>query len=190
MKHIIEKFKSVNSLKINLENEITDIEFTIKEYSTLLGEKIRTNEEFSSDDPDFLELKAKLDGDTDKKSSDKKSSDKKKKSKKGVSDKWYDLNEIHIYNGIGLKGELELYFKAIDELKIKLENLRRTLSTLNNVIEKGLKEDMGCVVFKGTEGIVEIAFTKSTGIRQNFSLKSIYSGDAIPVTNIIKIGAL
>ncbi len=204
MKHIIEKFNSVNYLKINLETEITDIEFTIKEYSSLLGEKIRTNEEFSSDDPDFLELKAKLDGDTDKKSdkkssdkkssdkksSDKKSSDKKKKSKKGVSDKWYDLNEIHIYNGIGLKGELELYFKAIDELKAKLENLQRTLSTLNNVIEKGLKEDMGCVVFKGTEGIVEIAFIKSTGIRQNFSLKSIYSGDAIPVSNIMKIGAL
>ena len=80
--------------------------------------------------------------------------------------------------------------KKRDELKTKLENLQRTLSTLNNVIEKGLKEDMGCVVFKGTDGIVEIAFTKSTGIRQNFSLKSIYSGDAIPVTNIIKIGAL
>lgn len=67
MKHIVEKFNSIHSLKINLENEITDIEFAIKEYSTLLGEKIRTNEEFSSEDPDFLELKAKLDGDTDKK---------------------------------------------------------------------------------------------------------------------------
>jgi len=88
-----------------------------------------------------------------------------------------------------LKGELELYFKAIDESKSKLENLHRTLASLNNVIEKGLKGDMGCIAFKGTEGILEIAFLKSTGVRENFSLKSIYTGTAIPVENMIKIGA-
>ncbi len=204
MRTLIERFNSVNSLKTSLETEIEDTEFVIKEYSNLLGEKIRTNEESSADDPEFLELKAKLDGGSsdgkskDKKSKDKKSKDKKqektkspdkkKKSKKGVSDKWYNLNEILVYNGIGLKGELELYFKAIDELKAKLENLRRTLASLNNVIEKGLKGDMGCIAFKGTEGILEIAFLKSTGVRENFSLKSIYTGAAIPVENMIKIG--
>jgi len=214
LKNLIERFNSVNSLKINLEKEIEDTELVIKEYSDMLGNKIRTNEEFSADDPEFLELKAKLDGGSpddkskdkkskdkkskDKKSKDKKSkdkkqetkksSDKKKKSKKGVSDKWYNLNEILVYNGIGLKGELELYFKAIDESKSKLENLHRTLTSLNNVIEKGLKGDMGCVAFRGTEGILEIAFLKSTGVRENFSLKSIYTGTAIPVANMIKIG--
>jgi len=81
-----------------------------------------------------------------------------------------------------------LYFKAIDESKAKLENLQRTLASLNNVIEKGLKGDMGCIAFKGTEGILEIAFLKSTGVRENFSLKSIYTGPAIPIENIIKIG--
>ena len=209
MRTLIERFNSVNSLKISLETEIEDTELVIKEYSNLLGEKIRTNEELSADDPEFLALKAKLDGGSsdgkskdkkskDKKSKDKKSKDKKpektkspdkkKKPKKGVSDKWYNLNEILVYNGIGLKGELELYFKAIDELKAKLENLQRTLASLNNVIEKGLKGDMGCIAFKGTEGILEIAFLKSTGVRDNFSLKSIYTGAAIPVENMIKIG--
>ncbi len=209
MRTLIERFNSVNSLKISLETEIEDTEFVIKEYSNLLGEKIRTNEESSADDPEFLALKAKLDGGSsddkskdkkskDKKSKDKKSKDKKpektkspdkkKKPKKGVSDKWYNLNEILVYNGIGLKGELELYFKAIDELKAKIENLQRTLASLNNVIEKGLKGDMGCIAFKGTEGILEIAFLKSTGVRDNFSLKSIYTGAAIPVENMIKIG--
>ena len=206
---------------MNLEKEIEDTKFTIQEYSNMLGEKIRSNEESSADDPDFLALKAKLDGSSsdektddkktddkktdDKKTDDKKSDDKKekgkvkdaerkskvekkKKSKKGVSDKWYNLNEILVYNGIGLKGELELYFKAIDELKEKLENLQRTLSTLNNVIEKGLKEDMGCIAFRGNEGILEISFIKSTGVRENFTLKSIYTGNAIPVENMIKIG--
>ncbi len=209
MKNLIERFNSVNSLKISLEQEIEDTELAIKEYSNMLGEKIRTNEEYSADDPEFLALKEKLDGGSsdekskdkkskDKKSKDKKSKDKKpetkkspdkkKKSKKGVSDKWYDLNEILVYNGIGLKGELELYFKAIDESKSKLENLHRTLASLNNVIEKGLKGDMGCVAFRGTEGILQIAFLKSTGVRENFSLKSIYTGNAIPIANMIKIG--
>ncbi len=209
MRTLIERFNSVNSLKISLETEIEVTELEIKEYSNFLGEKIRTNEESTADDPEFLELKAKLDGGSsdgkskdkkskDKKSKDKKSKDKKpektkspdkkKKSKKGVSDKWYNLNEILVYNGIGLKGELELYFKAIDQLKAKLEILQRTLSSLNNVIEKGLKWDMGCVAFKGTEGILEIAFLKSIGVRENFSLKSIYTGAAIPVENMIKIG--
>lgn len=204
MKNLIERFNSIKSLKVNLENEITDTELIIKEYSNLLGEKIRANEESSADDPDFLALKEKLQGNSsddksknkkskDKKSKDKKeeikkSPDKKKKSKKGLSDKWFNLNEILVYNGMGLKGELELYFKAIDQLKSKLENLQRTLLTLNNVIEKGLKEDMGCVTFRGTEGILEIAFLKSTGTRENFSLKSIYTGAAIPVENMIKIG--
>ncbi len=209
MRTLIERFNSVNSLKISLEKEIEDTEQIIKEYSNLLGEKIRSNQESSADDPEFLALKAKLDGGSDDKSKDKKSkdkkskdkkskeekseikksSDKKKKSKKGVSDKWYNLNEIQVYNGIGLKGELELYFKAVDESKSKLENLRRTLASLNNVIEKGLKGDMGCVAFRGTEGILEIAFLKSTDERENFSLKSIYTGYAIPVANMIKIGA-
>ncbi len=200
---MIEKFNSVNSLKTNLEIEIEDTERIIKDYSNLLGEKIRINEESSSDDPEFLALKAKLDGDSsenkskDNKSKDKKSKDKtpktkrqdkKKKSKKGIGDKWYNLNEILVYNGMGLKGELELYFKAIDELKTKLENLRRILATLNNVIEKGLKGDMGCVAFKGTEGLLEIVFIKSAGMRETFSLKSIYTGAAIPIENMIKIG--
>jgi len=210
LKNLIERFNSIKSLKVNLEKEIVDTELIIKEYSNLLGEKIRTNEESSADDPEFLALKERLTGDsTDEKSKDKKSKDekskdkkskdekreikksqdKKKKSKKGLSDKWFNLNEILVYNGMGLKGELELYFKAIDELKSKLENLQRTLLTLNNVIEKGLKEDMGCVTFRGSEGILEIAFLKSTGARENFSLKSIYTGAAIPVENMIKIGA-
>ncbi len=204
MKKLIERFNSVNSLKINLEKEIEDTELIIQEYSNLLGEMIRSNESSSSDDPEFLELKAKLDGGSstdkskdkksennkskDKKSENNKSKDKKKKSKKGVSDKWFNLNEILVYNGIGLKGELELYFKAVDESKLKLENLHRTLTSLNNVIEKGLKGDMGCIAFRGTEGILEITFLKSTGVRENFSLKSIYTGPVIPIENMIKIG--
>ena len=223
MKNLIQQFNSISSLKTNLEKEIENTEIQIQEYSNILGEKIRINDEFSADDPDFIALKAKLTGNeestksknktaddktaddktaddktaddktADKKQKDKakevkKAADKKRKGKKGISDKWYNLNEILIYNGIGLKGELELYFKAVDELKTKLENLQRTLSTLNNVIEKGLKEDMGCIAFRGAEGTLEISFLKSSGMRKNYTLKSIYTGRAIPVANRIKVG--
>ena len=204
MKNLIEKFNSISLLKKSLEKEIEDTEFIINEYSNLLGEKIRSNEELALDDPEFLELKGKLDGSSpnessdskssDSKSSDSKSSDskkeskKRKRSKKGISDKWYDLNEVLVYNGMGLKGELELYFKTIEELKSKLDNLRRTILTLNNLIEKGLKKDMGCIAFRGIEGILQIAFLKSSGMRKTFSLKSKYSGSAISTENLIKIG--
>ena len=93
-----------------------------------------------------------------------------------------------VYNGIGLKGELELYFKAITELKSKLETLQRTLSALNNIIEKGLKENMACIVFQGSNGPLQISFLKTSEIRKNFSFKSIYEGMAISQENIIKIG--
>jgi len=76
LKTLIERFNSVNSLKTNLEKEIEDAERIIKEYSKQAGEKIRTNEEVSSDDPEFLALKAKLDGGfSDNKSKGKQSKD-------------------------------------------------------------------------------------------------------------------
>lgn len=207
MYKLIRKYKTVNALKSNLEKEIEEVEQIITEYSNILGEKIRTNEELSKDDPEFLELKSKLEGTpTDKKKSDdkptdskndsknnkktpdKKTQEKPKKSSKKDSPNWYNLDQIMIYNGIGLKGELELYFKAIDELKSKQENLERTLSALKNIMEKGLKEDMACIVFLGSSGPLQISFIKSSDIRKNFSFKSIYSGNAISQENLLKIG--
>jgi hypothetical protein len=204
---LIRRYNTVGYLKSNLEKEIEETEQSISEYSNVLGDKIRRNEELAKDDPEFLELKSKLETNPDKKKSDIKNEDvkksdkisekknpekkvtekPKKQSKKG-SEHWYNLDHIMIYNGIGLKGELELYFKAIDELKSKLENLQRTLSALNNIIEKGLKEDMACIAFHGSNGPLQISFLKSSDIRKNFSFKSIYSGTAISQENIIKIG--
>ena len=88
MKNLVERFNSINSLKTNLEKEIETTEIQIQEYSNMLGEKIRANEELSSEDPDFIALKSKLDGNdskikpNDKKSDDKKSDDKKSDDKK------------------------------------------------------------------------------------------------------------
>ncbi|HEY4680475.1 MAG TPA: hypothetical protein VIH04_04325 [Nitrosarchaeum sp.] len=208
MYKLIRRYNTVSSLKSSLEKEIEETEQSINEYSNVLGEKIRINEELSKDDPEFLELKSKLENNpidkkkidakvddskntkknTDKKNSEKKNIEKPKKLSKKGSEHWYNLDQIMVYNGIGLKGELELYFKAIDELKSKLETLQRTLSALNNIIEKGLKADMACIVFQGSVGPLQISFLKTSDIRKNFSFKSIYSGMAISQENIIKIG--
>ena len=199
---LIRRYNTISSLKLSLEKEIEEIEQSINDYSNVLGEKIRINEEFSKDDPEFLELKSKLennltdknktdakkDDTKNKKNTEKKNSEKPKKTSKKTSESWYNLDQIMIYNGIGLKGELELYFKAIDELKSKLETLQRTLSALNNIIEKGLKENMACIAFQGSNGPLQISFLKTSEIRKNFSFKSIYSGMAISQENIIKIG--
>ena len=199
---LIRRYNTISSLKSSLEKEIEEIEQSINDYSNVLGEKIRINEEFSKDDPEFLELKSKLennltdknkietkiDDTKNKKNTEKKNSEKPKKTSKKTSESWYNLDQIMIYNGIGLKGELELYFKAIDELKSKLETLQRTLSALNNIIEKGLKENMACIAFQGSNGPLQISFLKTSEIRKNFSFKSIYSGDAISQENIMKIG--
>ena len=203
MSNLIRRYSTVSSLKLSLEKEIEDIEQSISEYSNVLVEKIRINEEFSKDDPEFLELKSKLENNpldkkkpelkidetkNNKKTPEKKSVEKPKKSSKKGSEHWYNLDHIMVYNGIGLKGELELYFKAIDELKSKLETLQRTLAALKNIVEKGLKEDMACIAFHGSSGPLQISFLKTSDIRKNFSFKSIYSGLAISQESIIKIG--
>ena len=203
MVKLIQRYNTIISLKSSLEKEIEETEQAINEYSNVLGEKIRINQELSKDDPEFLELKSKLENNptdkktdvkiddtknNNKKNTEKKNIEKPKKSSKKDNESWYNLDQIMVYNGIGLKGELELYFKAITELKSKLETLQRTLSVLNNIIEKGLKEDMACIVFQGSNGPLHISFLKTSDIRKNFSFSSIYSGIAISQENIIKIG--
>ena len=203
MVKLIRRYNTISSLKSSLNKEIEDTEQSINEYSNVLGEKIRINEEFSKDDPEFLELKSKLENNVDrnktntkiddtkinsKRNTEKKNGEKPKKSSKKDSESWYNLDQVMVYNGIGLKGEIELYFKAIDELKTKLETLQRTLSVLNNIIEKGLKEDMACIAFQGSNGPLQLSFLKTSDIRKNFSFKSIYACIAISQENTIKIG--
>jgi hypothetical protein len=199
LSELIQRFGSVNLLKSELEIKIENAERIITEYSNLLGEKIRINEELSKDDPDFLDLKNRLDGRSDAKKNIEKNGDntkntnnknvqKKKKPSKKSNEHWYDLGHIMIYNGIGLKGELELYFKAIDELKVELDLLRRTLSALNDIIEKGLKQDMACITLKTSDDILRISFLKPTDLRKEFSLKLRCCGTPIPIDGMVKAG--
>ncbi|QUC65452.1 hypothetical protein NsoK4_04195 [Nitrosopumilus sp. K4] len=178
--NLVMRFNSVNELQSHINNKIKLLEEDIQEYSNILGEKIRMNNDSSKDDPEFLELKEKLESSSD-------SEKKKKPSKKKKNSQWYDLDGIFIYNGLGLNGELELYFKGIDELKSELESMEKTKKTLDMVIEKGLKEDMGCIVYLKNSGPLEIAFSKNAQTRKKFSFQTIYSAKPENNENLVKM---
>ena len=88
MVRLIRRYNTVSSLKSNLEKEIEEIEQSINEYSNVLGEKIRINEELSKDDPEFLELKSKLENNLpDKNKTYAKIDDTKNNNKKNIQKK-------------------------------------------------------------------------------------------------------
>ncbi len=161
--------------------QIKELEKQIDEYSKLIGEKIRIAQESGEQDEEFNELKAKLQGtDDDPKNKTKKNKTKKKKSKKQKSTKWFELDGVQIFNEMGLKGELELYFEAVEFLKEHLENLQKIKKTVDDIIDKGLKNDISCIVYHEFNMPYQIAFQKSNVQRKKFSFKSTI--EAIPTT--------
>lgn len=161
------KCNSVSELIDRISKRIDEVDALIEEYSNFLGEKIRTNQADSEDEPEIKELKERLEGGSDEKK-------KKPQPKKRASKQWYDLNGFFVYHSLGLKGELELYFKGLNELKTKRDSLQKFKQTLEMILEKGLKEEMGCVVFQKDGVPLEMAFIKSSITRKKFSFQSLY----------------
>ena len=151
-------------MRESLATQIEEVEKKIDEYSKLIGEKIRIGQESHEQDSEFSELKEKIQGEDDKK--------KKKSTKKQKNSQWFELEGVKIYNEMGLKGELELYFKANEFLKEHLENLRKIKKTVDSIIDKGLKDDMACITFQGLNMSYQIAFQKSAIQRKKFSFNS------------------
>jgi len=180
----VSRYHSKEDMREAIELQIKEIEKQIDEYSKLIGEKIRSAQESGEQDEEFNELKAKIQGTNDdpknksNKNKSNKDKTKKKKSKKQKSDKWFELDEVQIFNEMGLKGELEIYFKATEFLKEHLENLQKIKKTVDSIIDKGLKDDMGCVVYHEFNMPYQIAFQKSNIQRKKFSFKSTI--EAIP----------
>jgi hypothetical protein len=193
---LVQRYKTVIELKTDLVKTVERVEESIARYSNYVGEKLRIDEH---DEPEFAELKNKFMSEyTDKRSSNEKKGDLKKTNGKNTSEKkkpikknnehWYNLGQIMIYNGTGLKGELEIYFRAIDELKTKQENLKKILATLNDIIEKGLKNEISCITFQNTNGMLHVAFLKALDVRENFSFKASGFGAPIILENTTKFG--
>jgi hypothetical protein len=176
-------FNSIEELKDTLENQIKNLDDKIELHSKLIGDKIREGEKENPEE--FSDLKNKLNPgkSNDKKSNDKKldkkrsknkkSEPKKKKSKKGESENWIEYENLHLYNGVGTRGELELYFKSLEEMKSDSEKLKNTKDSLEKLMSSGIKKDLGGVGYEHPDGAFELAFIKTESKREKFSFKSI-----------------
>ena len=163
----IRKFKTFEDMQIIIEKELNDLKNKSEKYSKIIGDKLRENQD-PIHDSDLVELKEKLDGPTDPK--------KKKTVKKDKKVNWHDLEGISVFDGMGLKGELELYFKALEETKSKIENLEKTKVAINNLVSKGLRRDLGCIALIRQNLPSEMVFVKSNVLNEKkFSFRSIFS---------------
>jgi len=174
----ISRFESIPELQKSLDVRIKDLNIKIDLQSKLIGDKIRDGEQNNTEE--LSDLKEKLNPanskdkkDDDKKSKNKKTTNKKKKSKKGQSENWIDYEGLHLYNGVGTRGELELYFKSLEEMKTESERLTNTRDSLEQLMKSGIKKELAGVGYEQDNGPYELAFIKTDSKREKFSFKSI-----------------
>jgi len=162
----IVRVRTINELQTLLDNYLADLKKEADDYSSLIGIKMRSSE--INETAELAELKEQLEGPSDPKK-------KKTVKKKDKKTNWLEMDSVSVYDGVGLKGELELYFKALKELKSLIEKTQKVKETIDGLVSKGLKRDLGCVTLLGYELPFEIAFLKSNQTRPIFSYKSILS---------------
>jgi len=177
----IKEYNTTVELQDDIDVKIKDVEQRITEYSKKIGERLREDKELENDDPDVQQIKEAMEGPKDDKTKNKK----KKKVPKRTNSKWYDINGIYIYNGASSTGELEVYFKALETLKKEYENLIMTKKALDSLVEKGLKEHLGCAVLHNNGSQPEIVLRKTKKITKKFEYKSIISVHCEPEKIII-----
>ena len=171
MSSLIKEYNTTSELQDDIDAKIKDVEQRITEYSKKIGEKLREDKELENDDPNVQQIKEAMEGPKDPK--DPKNKKKKKKAKKRKDSKWYDIDGIYIYNGESSTGELEIYFKALESLKHEHENLIIIKKSLDSLVEKGLKEHLGCVVLHNIGSSPEIVLRQTKKVSKKFEYNSI-----------------
>jgi len=171
MSSLIKEYNTTSELQDDIDAKIKDVEQRIIEYSKKIGGKLREDKELENDDPDVQQIKEAMEGPKDPK--DPKNKKKKKKAKKRKNSKWYDIDGIYIYNGASSTGELEVYFKALESLKHEHENLMIIKKSLDSLVERGLKEHLGCVVLHNSGSLPEIVLRQAKKVSKKFIYESI-----------------
>ena len=171
MSSLVKEYYIASELQDDIDEKIKQVEQKINEYSKKIGEKLREDKELENDDPIVQQIKEVMEGPKDEK--DPKNKKKKKKSSKKKDSKWYDIIGIYIYNGPSSTGELEIYFKALETLKHEHENLIMTKKSLDSLVEKGLKEHLGCVVLHNYGSSPEIVLRQTKKVSKKFAYESI-----------------
>lgn len=160
-------FHTISELQSSVENDLNTLKKKSGEYSEAIGEKLRSGNT-ASDSTEMAELKEKLEGPVDPKK-------KKPIKKKDQKANWYDLGHISVYDGIGPKGELEIYFKALEELKSKIERLEKIKAAIDDLIAKGVKRELGCMALLNHDLTLQISFISARQPKAKFSYKSIFN---------------
>lgn len=162
-------FSNIAAFKSALESDLEELKQRSETYSNTIGEKLRIND--SSNESDLSDLREKIAGPIDPK----KKKPIKKKDQKGS---WHDLSGVFIYDGIGLRGELEIYFKALEEVKSRIEKLQKVKESIDGLISRGVKKDLACATFLSRDLILDMAFIKSSAPLTKFTYKSIFKVEA------------
>jgi len=168
-------FHTVEEMQSFLTEDLAELKKISDEYSQLIGEKLR--EKTTDNAAELTELKEKLEGPADPKK-------KKPMKKKDQKANWHNLDAILVYNGIGVKGELELYFKASEALKLKIDKVQKAKETIDTLLARGLKKDLGCVVLMNNDLVIEMTFIKTAEPKAKFSFKSIFNVEAEQLNEI------
>jgi len=172
------RFNTIQELQESIDMQVKEVNNKIDSQSKLIGDKIREGEKNNSEE--LSDLKNKLNPQNpkdkkteNKKSKNKKTTDKKKKSKKGQLENWIDFENLRLYNGVGTRGELELYFKSLEEMKAESEGLKKTRDSLEQLMKSGIKKELAGIGYEQYDGTYELAFIKSQLKHEKFSFKSI-----------------
>lgn len=161
------QFHSIEELQSHLVNHLKILKKKSEEYSEVIGEKIRF-ENSINDSSEIAELKEKLEGYAEPKK-------KKTVKKRDQESNWHDLGSISFYDGIGIKGELEIYFKALEKVKSDIEKIEKIKEAIGNLISKGVKRELGCIALLNHDMSLQICFVKTGKPKTKFSYKSIFT---------------
>lgn len=161
------QFHAIEELQSHLANQLKILKKKSEEYSEVIGEKIRF-ENTVNDSTEIAELKEKLEGSTDPKK-------KKTIKKKDQDSNWHNLGPILFYDGMGIKGELEIYFKALEKTKTKIEKIEKIKESIDNLISKGVKRELGCIALLNHDLTLQVCFVKTGQPKTKFSYKSIFT---------------
>lgn len=162
----ITKFRTITELQSEIKKELDELQKKIDEYSKQVGEKLRSTE--TEDPKEMEEFKTMLDN----------KDPKKKTVKKKDSKQWMEFQALSIYDGIGFKGELEIYFKALEELKAKLEKFKKIEGSIDALISQGFRKDLGVLAVIGRDLSFRLVALKTTARKAKFSYKTIFDVEA------------
>jgi len=165
--HEVVKFDTTEELRVTIKKEIELLQKKSDEYSKLIGEKIRDSQ--SAIPGEFDEIKAMLEPPT--------KDGKKKPIKKKDSTQWKQFQSVQIYDGICLKGELEIHFQGLEAIKARLEKLKKISESIDALLSQGLKKDLGCLVLISGD-LFRMTFLRGSQTKSRFAYKSIFSVEA------------